>query len=257
MKLLIAGDWHGNTGHAQQMVREAKKASAKRILQVGDFGLWSHFEDGVKFLDQLNGEARKEGVRIYAVGGNHENWDHWNWHLTNGPKSYHGFTYIRSHILLAPRVHYWNWEGKRFLMVAGAVSVDQHLRKKDGTEWWPQEAITDSDMAQVTDVKVDYMISHDCSNRTPFKGRLKPDLNSMANRQQIDRVLARARPEMHFHGHMHTRYVWENMVTDFDWTKTIGLDMDGTWDSWGILNAETGEFLFRNEFAVEWNGLST
>lgn len=256
-KVLVAGDWHGNTGHAMQMVREARKAGVKKIVQVGDFGLWSHFEDGVRFLDQLNEAARKEGVKIYTLGGNHENWDHWNWHLANGPKSYHGFTYLRSHILLAPRVHYFGWEGKKMLMVAGAVSVDKMHRKMDGTEWWPQEAITDADMKKVNDSKVDFLFTHDCSNRTPFRGRLKPDLNSMANRQQIDRVLAKANAELHFHGHMHTRYVWENMVNDHHWTKTLGLDMDGTWDSWGILNLETGEFLFRNEFGVDWNRLST
>jgi predicted phosphodiesterase len=256
MKILVAGDWHGNTGHAMQMVREARKAGVKKIVQCGDFGLWDHLEDGVRFLDQLNEAARKEGVKIYAVGGNHENWDRWDWYVENNPKSYHGFAYLRSHVLLAPRVHYWGWEGKKFLMVAGAVSVDKQFRRP-GHSWWANEATTDEHVAKVNDVKVDYLFTHDCSNRTPFRGRMKPDLDSQYNRQQIDRVLAKARPEMHFHGHMHTRYVWENMVTDLDWTKTIGLDMDGTWDAWGILNIETGEFLFRNEFPVQWNRLGT
>lgn len=256
MKILVGGDWHGNTKHAIQMVKEAEKAGAKRILQVGDFGLWSHYEDGVKYLDQLNEACRKYGVKVYAVGGNHENWDHWDWHLANGPKSYHGFTFIRSHILLAPRIHVWDWEGKRFMMAGGAISVDKMYRKV-GESYWMNEALTDELVESVQPTKVDYFISHDCSNRTPFRGRLKPDFESELNRRRIDTILAKTSPELHFHGHMHTRYVWENMVNDYHWTKTIGLDMDGTWDSWGILDHETGEFLFRNEFKVEWNRLST
>jgi predicted phosphodiesterase len=255
MKVLVAGDWHGNTKHAINMVKEASKAGAKKIVQVGDFGLWTHYEDGIRFLDQLNEAARREGVKIYAVGGNHENWDHWDWFVKNMPKSYHGFAYLRSHVLLAPRVHYWGWEGKKFLMVAGAVSVDKQWRV-EGHTWWRNEEITD-EMVDSIHGKVDYLVTHDCSNRTPWKGRLKPDMDSLANRQRIDAILGRVKPEMHFHGHMHTRYVWENLVADNHYTKTIGLDMDGTWDSWGILDINTGEFLFRNEFKVEWNGLGT
>lgn len=254
MRILVAGDWHGDTSHAMQMVREAKKAGVKKIVQVGDFGLWSHFEDGVRFLDQLNETCRSEGVKVYALGGNHENWDHWNWHLANGPKSYHGFTYIRSHVLLAPRVHYWGWDEQKFLIVSGAISIDIALRKL-GESYWAQEATTDAEVDMVHNGKVDFLFTHDCSNRTPFQGRLKPDIDSQVNRQRIDRVLSKARPDMHFHGHMHTKYVWENMVADNHYTKTIGLDMNGEWYSWGILDTESREFLFRNEFKVEWNRL--
>lgn len=233
------------------MVKAAKNAGVKKIVQVGDFGLWSAQEDGVRYLDQLNEAARKEGVKIYALGGNHENWDHWNWHLENGPKSYHGFTYIRSHVLLAPRVHYFGWEGVRMLMVAGAVSIDKQ-RRTPGFDWWPQEATTDAEVDMVHTGKVDYLFTHDCSNRGNY-GRLVPNLDSQMNRQRIDTILAKSRPHMQFHGHMHQMVKWENMVTDTDWTKTIGLDMNGTWFSWGILDLESREFLFRNEFPVVWS----
>jgi predicted phosphodiesterase len=252
VKIMVCGDFHGNTNHAIQMVKEAKKAGVKKIIQCGDWGLWSHYEDGIKYLDQVNEACRRDGVKFYVVGGNHEHWDHWDWFVANMPKTYHGFAMVRSHINLAPRVHYWGWEGKKFLMVAGAVSVDKQWRV-EGESWWRNEEITDEMVASIPETKVDYFISHDCSNRTPWKGRLKPDMDSLANRQRIDEILKKSQPEMHFHGHMHTRYVWENMTGDDHYTKTIGLDMDGEWDSWGILNIETGEFLFRNEFPVQWN----
>lgn len=255
MKILVAGDTHGEPKHSANLVKEAQRAGIERIVQVGDFGLWTHDKSGITYLDGLNEVCRKNGVTFYALGGNHENWDHWNWHLSNGPKDYYGFTYLRSHIRIAPRVHYFNWEGKLMLMVAGAVSVDRHLRRMDGTEWWPQEALTDEELELVKSIKVDYLFTHDCSDKTPWHGRLKPDLDSKANRQRIDRVLHRSTPAMHFHGHMHAKYAWENLVADNVYTKTIGLDMNGEWYSWGTLDTETGEFLFRNETGVEWNRL--
>ena len=251
MKLMICGDFHGNTKHAMNMVSQADSAGAARIIQCGDFGLWDHKEDGVRYLDQLNGEARKYGVKIYVVGGNHENWDHWDWYVDNLPKSYHGFTYLRSHILLAPRLHYWGWEDKKFLMVAGAVSIDKQWRI-EGDSWWRSEEITDEMVESVKRDKIDYLITHDCSNMTPWKDRLKPDMDSMTNRRRVDAILRKTRPDWHFHGHMHTQYAWENLTDDDFYTKTIGLDMDGTWYSWGILDTETNEFLFRNEFQVQW-----
>jgi hypothetical protein len=256
MKLLIAGDWHGEPKHATKMVREAKKAGVKRILQLGDFGLWDHLEDGVRFLDVLNSECRKEGVIVYALGGNHENWTHWNWYVDNMPKDENGFAYLRSHILLAPKIHYFRWNGKTWLIVGGAVSVDRDLRVT-GVDWWPDEITPFRWYAHVNDVKVDYLLTHDCSNKTPWKGRLKPDLLSQENREKIDGVLKKSRPNWHFHGHMHAQYAWENLVADNHYTKTIGLDMNGTMMSWGILDTEAGEFLFRNKFPVQWNGLGT
>lgn len=236
-----------------QMVREAKKAGVKKIVQVGDFGLWDHEYGGVAYLDQLNEACRENGVKVYALGGNHENWDHWNWYLEFLPKSGDGFAHLRSHVLLAPRVHYFGWDGHKMLMVAGAVSIDVG-RRKLGESYWAQEATTDAEVDMVHDGKIEYLFTHDCSNRGNY-GRLVPDINSMINRQRIDQVLRKSSPELHFHGHMHQKLVWENMVNDYHWTKTIGMDMDGTWFSWGILNLDNGEFLFRNEFKVEWNRL--
>jgi predicted phosphodiesterase len=272
MLLGMVGDTHGNT---QFLVDVLNKFGAMRNVQhvvvLGDFGYWPHFYDGVVFLDDVNRAAEANRLSIYCVPGNHENHDHWNWAVENMPTS-KGFAYVRTRVLLAPKVLYWKWAGKQFLAVGGAVSIDKegrrarehdhrdafgNRRKGTGprTLWWPDEQLSDEELATVRDEKVDFLFTHDCSNRTPFRHRLKPDIDSVAHRAKIDMVLDRARPEMHFHGHMHERYEWDNPTgnvvsgvfpTEYDhYTKTYGLECDGMWDSWGVLDTDTGEFKFR------------
>lgn len=256
-KVMVLGDVHGNTNFATAAVRGSKVLGIKRIVQLGDFGLWDHQKDGVKFLDTLNESLRHNGVKMYVVGGNHENWDRWNWYTEHNPKDFHGFTYLRSHIRIAPKVFSWTWDGKKCLMVGGAVSIDKAWRRKD-VSWWPNEVLTWDEVESAMQFSgVDYMFTHDCSNMTPWKTRLKPDLDSQIHRQQMDKVLRSVKPKMHFHGHMHERYEWENMVGDHNgnsvFTSTYGLECDGMYNSWGVLDIDTGEFNWRGKVAkVGW-----
>ena len=85
-KIMVLGDTHGNTPAAVNLAKKAKRHGANRIMQVGDFGLWDHFDEGVRYLDALNEALRRDGVKLFAVGGNHENWVRWNWYCENNPK---------------------------------------------------------------------------------------------------------------------------------------------------------------------------
>ena len=247
MRFVVLGDTHGNTNAALQAVDWTRDRGMKIIVQVGDFGLWDHKKDGVKFLDTLNERLRLRGVKMHVVGGNHENWDRWEWYVANNPKDYHGFTYLRSHIRIAPKVHTWGWNGKKCLMVGGAVSIDKQWRKA-GESWWANEVLTWDEVEAAKAVgPVDYLFTHDCSNRTPWRDRLKPDLDSMTHRQRIDDILKATTPKFHFHGHMHTKYDWQNLVGDDKWTQTYGLECDGDWNNMGIFNTDTGVFQFRGD----------
>lgn len=249
-KVMVLGDQHGYIDSFRHNLESSKHHQYSKIVQVGDFGLWDHTEKGVKFLDDLNEVLKGWGRKVYAIGGNHENWDHWNWYVENMPKDKYGFAILRSHIMLAPRVHTWRWEGKKFLGVAGAASIDKKMRLDDmrngGVQsWWPQEQITDEEVFTVARSKVDYLMTHDCSNMTPFGMSLVPDFDSQIHRQKIDEVLKKSLPNVHFHGHMHKKYDWQNRVSGDQWTQTYGLTCNGDSNSWGILDLETDEFFFQ------------
>lgn len=277
---MIVGDTHGNTKSFLNVLKEAGDRKITHVFVVGDFGLWTHEFGGHKFLDDINRYCIERDVHVFAIGGNHENWDHWNWYVKNNPTS-KGFAYVRSHVLIAPKIHTFTLAGKRFAVAGGAVSIDRDYRVArerggrfdDGfgsldvgrgtgprTLWWPDEELTDQDVVKIQQTfgTADYLLTHDCSNFTHFRHRLKPDSASERHRHRIDKVIASVKPKVHFHGHMHTRYEWENTLSHGDsafrnepWTgpvtKTYGLECDGDYYNWGVFETDTGDFAFRGE----------
>lgn len=249
-KLFIAGDWHGNTNVALAAINRAVEEGCELIIQLGDFGIWGRFE-GLSYLDDLNYLLQRHNRRLLFVGGNHENYDLIeSWEKLN-PRSTNGHVYVRSNILYIPRGCVWKWGGKQFLGLGGAVSVDKAWRVP-GESWWWQEAITNDQMLEAVrnaeGKKIDYMFTHDCSDRTIWKDRLKPDEDSRANRKRIDWVLDRVKPGMQFHGHMHTNYDWRlnhgRPFTDEDgpYTQIYGLQKEGNQGAVGILDTETDTY---------------
>lgn len=264
----VVGDLHGNIRWAQHVLDEMGKRKISHVFVVGDFGLWPGFS-GIQYLDRLQESAVENNLSVLAIPGNHEWYDGFEAFQKVMP-THKGFVYLRERVLMSPKANSFKLFGKQFAVAGGAVSVDKdwRLAKERGgtgmnefgwsqdfgkgtgprTLWWPQEQLTDAEEEQVKKVgKVDILLTHDCSDRTPFHGRLKPDLDSMAHRQRIDRVLRAVQPEVHFHGHMHSKYDWMNLTGDDHWTQTYGLECDGDDDSWGIFDTDTMEFAFQGE----------
>jgi hypothetical protein len=280
------GDIHGFTQDGINALNEMGKRNITHVFVVGDFGLWTHRAEGQEFLDDLNEAAKRNRLSVLAVGGNHENWDHWNWFVENLPTA-KGFAAVRRRVLLAPKVHEFRLFGKQFVVAGGAVSIDKDYRKEEEkrnrygprTLWWPDEELTDQDVERIRNMRfpktdhADILLTHDCSNYTNFRGRLKPDAESERHRHRIDEVIRAVKPEVHFHGHMHTRYEWENVLSHgcsaFDnepWTgpvtMTYGLECNpgamwggATGDWWGIFDTDTNEFAFQGE-GMQFRSLS-
>ena len=275
MRIGIVGDTHGDVRDIVQVLNEMGKRKISHVFVVGDFGLWTHFADGQEFLDTVQATAEANRLSVFAVGGNHENWDHWNWFVENMP-SHKGFGMVRRRVLLAPKTHEFRIANRQFVVAGGAVSVDKEWRKQSErdrpnkygpkTLWWPNEELTDEDVDKIKQMTfanphVDVLLTHDCSNYTHFHGRLKPDADSERHRRRIDQVIQAVKPKVHFHGHMHNYYEWENVLSHgysaFDnepWTgpttMTYGLECNpramhggpytGKW--WGILETDDLSF---------------
>jgi len=269
---MVVGDTHGGNANILPKIKKAGEAGITHVLVVGDAGLWTHYFDGHVFLDAIQRTAEDNNLSVFFIGGNHENWDHWNWFVDNMPKS-KGWAYVRSRVLLAPKAHKWSWAGKQFVAAGGAVSIDKEARllqekgdpymdatgrtrsrkpPQPRTLYWDNEQLTDEDVDVIRkwNVKADYLFTHDCSNKTPFRGRLKPDIDSQIHRQRIDKVLMLTTPEIHFHGHMHTKYDWMNFVGERNgeavYVQTYGLECNSDFNSWGTLDVETGRFVWHN-----------
>lgn len=260
------GDTHGQANTVKRKIDIAKRIGGiERILILGDFGLWWEYA-GVSFIDEINEYARANNITIFALPGNHENMKWWNATLDTMPTGAKGFAYLRTNVLLAPRTHVFKWGGRSMAIAGGAVSTDREWRQglERGVDirydpprkvtpqkvWSEDEQLTDREVKRLLTEAiepVDILFTHDCSNNTPFRGRFKPDLDSQIHRQRIDEVLKGLTPRLHFHGHMHTKYEWENRVGGDNWTTTYGLECNDDYWSWGVLDLSDGSFSWPDE----------
>jgi hypothetical protein len=254
MKLMLIGDTHGGIDNITPKLDIAKTMGIQHVVQVGDFGLWPGME-GQVFLDEVQASAKKNGLSVYAIPGNHEQHDWWEMFVNSSMPTHKGFTAIRSRILIAPKVNNWRWAGKQFISAGGAVSIDKanrlfwETRTGPRTAWWPNEQLTDADVDKLKawDLRADYLITHDCSNYTPFGFDIDGNFDSQIHRRRIDEVISLTKPALHFHGHMHAKYDWVNEVSHgYGYsTQTYGLEHDKGWNSFGVLDTETDEFHWR------------
>jgi Icc-related predicted phosphoesterase len=206
-KYLIVGDVHGDISFASRMCKTAEAHGIETIIQVGDFGIWDHIEEGVYFLDTLNDNSERRGVQWVFVPGNHENYDSLEgYESTEGLRTMNGMTAIRPRILYTGKVNSWEWDGITFKAVGGAYSIDKMYRRP-GSSWWEQEQLTDDELAKSESIgQADVLLTHDCPTYAPFNGRLKNDPDSHLHRRKMDEVVKHTQAKMHFHGHMHDWY---------------------------------------------------
>lgn len=277
MRILIAGDTHGHADAIRRKARVAQSMGCTHMFIVGDFGVWPGYS-GVEFLDDVNAAAREFNQQVVALPGNHEDHDQWDKWFDIAPLDSNRFAVVRSHVRLTKKVHPFRLGGKSFYVCGGAVSIDKQWRKA-GVSWWENEEFSESDLASVEKYRgprVDYLLTHDCSDYTEWGFNLKPDPDSKANRQRIDKAIKVLRPKFHFHGHMHTRYEWLNTRShgmrntafgydESEWngvaTKTYGLECDNENDSFVILDTgsqqdEGSKVYWPNEAHEEFSGFT-
>jgi hypothetical protein len=264
MKIMLVGDTHGDAKNVIEKMHFAKKVGGiQRIVILGDFGLWWGY-DGLKFIEEINRHAEANNLQVFAIPGNHENYEWWNSVVKNAPAHSKGWAYLSTHVLLSPRVHDFVWGNKQFVVAGGAVSIDkewreEHRRRTGKRVWSPDEQLTDAELKPLfasrfaNGTKVDYLLTHDCSDHTNFKHRLKPDHDSVLHRRRIDSVLKAIKPKNHFHGHMHEKYDWVNeyvygysAFSNESWegpsTQTYGFECNQERYSWGILDLDEDKF---------------
>jgi len=211
VRVLLAGDWHGNREWAASCFSAAAGCGADVMLQLGDFGLWPGRED--EWLDHVDVLAGASGVPFVWIDGNHENHAALRRWRAVGPAG-DGLVPMRRHVSWAPRGTRWAWAGVRFGALGGAVSIDRFLRRP-GVNWWSEEVPTQADVDRLGDDRLDVLVSH----AAPSTGHVPParlvaalerlpadivaDLRAV--RDLLDQAVDRTRPRLVVHGHYHVR----------------------------------------------------
>lgn len=255
MKVLLAGDTHGNGYWFRKLCATAQHKGAEWIVQLGDFGYWEHRQHGRDFLEGVSFELEQHGLRCVFIDGNHENHTKLRAdYCTDVPADEEtGFQQIRPHLFYAMRGHRWTWDTVSFLALGGAYSVDKDpfpgwRGRKEGESWWPEETITDEEVELcVAGGRADVMLTHDCPygvDIPTLRGTVKDRYPlSVANRERVKTVVRAVRPQALFCGHYHERHTafLDQVHSDngqcLDWHRTQVdiLAHDGAADSSAIL----------------------
>jgi len=247
-KYLIAGDFHGNHIWAKKVIDEAIKRNINKIIQVGDFGIWPG-KEGQEYLYILNRYLVKHDVKLYFLPGNHEDWNQLDLWSQEGPITDEGFIHILDNIYYTNKINMWIWEGKKFGVIGGAVSIDKNLRIPQ-ISWWPQENLSAMEMSGIVNMsrKIDYLFTHDAPSNIPFDW-LIPHKESEQHRKLFDIIGYLYQPKKWFHGHYHM-YQEYTFKHSGGYTNVYSLDADdracshyskAMFNHAVILNADTGE----------------
>lgn len=238
----VAGDWHGDLGLARPIVTAAADAGVKLILHAGDFGIWPG-PAGRNFLDQLTALLDDLDMSLWFVDGNHEDFDRLL-ELPIDPST--GRRPVTSRIDHLPRGHRWQFGDTTWLACGGAVSVDVAYRIPH-VSWWPQETITDADVAQCIDAgPADVLLAHDAPWRSstlrlryarPSSWPKEALARSDASQRQIDAIVQGTKVSTVFHGHHHHRYTEHT-----DGVTIHGLGCDGLRDNVVLVGPDGAQF---------------
>jgi hypothetical protein len=261
MKLLVAGDTHGDPQHTIYLYEQALMNECAGIFQVGDYGYWEHLEGGAAYLDMCSEVGAANDLDLWWIDGNHEN--HTMLRALYGPggsqykPTPEGFWEIRPRVYYVPRGTRWNWDGVELMGLGGAYSIDKAYRLKEEekeqvyidqhvgytltrkwrdidlahrrwghTRWWPEEEISDAELnyALRDQRPLDILFTHDKPRSTNPHPRFTGIDACNPNQDKIQAVMRALTPSLVVHGHLHFHYAEDVRVSDTQISTVIGLD---------------------------------
>lgn len=250
----ILGDVHANGSWAMYALNKFYREGITEILQVGDFGFYGG-QHGQLFLKRVNTKLKMYGQTLLIAPGNHEDYDY----LETIPVSDDGWQYVRSNIKVAPRGLRWEKDGRNFLFLGGAPSVDRWYRTTmvKAKAWWSQEALTPEDVENViAGGRADVMVCHDAPNGVreidrniagnPMGFTVEDLAYAAEGRALMSKAFHAVEPKLFLHGHYHfpvDETVYEPVAPFLRGIKfqthVLGLDCDTHNFSLGELNTDT------------------
>lgn len=208
----FAGDWHGDTFWAKQVINVAHQWGIKRIYHVGDFGIWPG-EFGASFIRKTHKWLDKYDMEIWVTPGNHEWWPRLEEIYSKYPGQVAPTSKNYPRIKWLPRGHRWEDDGISFVSLGGAPSIDRDYRSP-GKSWWPEEVITEEDVERtVAGGYADIMITHDSPNpgvkkvqqivTGPSTWPPLARIYSDRGRELMTKAFEGVQPKLLVHGHYH------------------------------------------------------
>lgn len=237
----LAGDWHGNHDWALRSIDHLASLGVETIYHLGDFGLWGGSQ-GYRYYTDISKRLDTHLMKMLVTPGNHENYDLLNEIEPSATDDLHGpVQWLTDRIGFLPRGARWEINGWQFCSLGGAPSVDFE-RRTEGRDWWPAEAITDTDVATtIVGGPCDVFLTHDAADPPYVSGAVarllannpqgwspKALAYAAEGSQRITKALLALKPVIHAHGHMH---LFDDATIELpsaeESTRILSLDCDG------------------------------
>lgn len=234
-KALVVGDMHGNLfAWSRTILPAIRRHRPDVVIQVGDFGYgWDS-----EYLDALDIMLEDVGAPVFWLDGNHEGFTQLEEIGAFGADEPFATSARTTYI---PRGYAWDWQGRRCMAMGGAYSVDKPYRR-EGLSWWPQEEITDLDVARAARAgHVDVLFAHDAfagfkvpGPHAAWKQAGEFDRLSMPNRLKLLDVVKAAKPSLYLLGHYHHSYELDARAGEHQ-VHVVGLNREDEIGSMAIL----------------------
>lgn len=165
----LTGDIHGDPERVVQFCLSMKPRRTDTIILLGDVA--ANYTGGQRD-EWVKQTLEKLKINILCIHGNHEmrpsTIDNYKLREWRGGMVWYEEAF--PHLLFAKDGEIYTIEGKSYLAIGGAYSVDKYYRLERNYGWWsdeqPSEEIKRYVESQIDEVKcVDYVLSHTC----PFK----------------------------------------------------------------------------------------
>lgn len=242
-RVLVAGDWHGNTPWARGVIELLPKLlpdeSPRRIVHCGDFGIWPG-PAGTRYLDTIDQALDTVDGLLCFVDGNHEDHEQLRRLAAGRPRG--ARVRVRPGVWWLSRGHRWTWHHRMWLALGGATSVDR-LARTPGRNWWPEEALTLPDIEFASRALAQVMVCHDAPSSVPLKLPPAPDWWELeparVHRKVLQAVVDDVQPGWLLHGHYH--YAHDTTVRmGLRRVRVAGLAADGALaGNYRVLNVRT------------------
>lgn len=242
----LAGDWHGNLDVARWSLRWLRDQGVSRVYHLGDFGIWPG-RNGEYYLEQITRAAKALSIELWVTPGNHEDYDQ----IAGITASEDGLQWFTSHVALIPRNHRWDHEGRSFVSLGGAPSIDFEQRR-EGISWWRKEMLTEAEAFRCAeDGYADVMLAHDAPDNgtnavqdildNPGGWSPKGLAYAAEGRKLMNIAVEGVRPRVFAHGHYHVADDTQRAETRF-----LALAGDGMPGNIALLRLD--------DLAVSWDG---
>ena len=275
-QVMLLGDSHGDQGFISRAYKQVVAADRdgtdiSAVISVGDFGIWPG-RSGTAFLDHVEYWAARTGVPMLVVPGNHDDYDQ----LDAAEPDDDGWLRLRDHVRAAPRGLVFTLGAATFLACGGAASPDgpggpfvQARGPYRGTRriydrqtnrvtlkevdqdlggWWPQEIVTDADVAACRTAieqvhaaggRIHVLVTHEAPAELNMGGADFPAGQQV--RDRIQQVLNAARPDLAVAGHWHCAKV-ATLTHDPDaYGVVLSANTNPDHPQWLLYDLDTGE----------------